>query len=124
MFPYPSGAGLHVGHIKGYAASDIIARYYRMKGFEVLHPMRWDAFGLPTENFAIKNNKNPFIITDENTKAFRKEIINAGIGIDWSREINTSNKNYYKWNQWLFIKLYENGLAYKKEISNQLVSNM
>ena len=115
MFPYPSGAGLHVGHIKGYAASDIIARYYRMKGFEVLHPMGWDAFGLPTENFAIKNNKNPFIITDENTKAFRKEIINAGIGIDWSREINTSNKNYYKWNQWLFLKLYENGLAYKKK---------
>ncbi len=115
MFPYPSGVGLHVGHIKGYTASDIVSRYYRMKGFEVLHPMGWDSFGLPTENFAIKHNKNPFIVTKENTKAFKRELINAGIGIDWDREINTSNKDYYKWNQWLFIKLYEKGLAYKKK---------
>ncbi|MCL4385837.1 MAG: leucine--tRNA ligase [Cyanobacteria bacterium] len=115
MFPYPSGVGLHVGHLKGYTATDITARYFRMKGFEVLHPMGWDSFGLPTENFAIKNNKNPFVITKENTSAFRRELINAGIGIDWQREIDTSDKNYYKWNQWIFLKLYEKGLAYKKK---------
>ncbi len=115
MFPYPSGVGLHVGHLKGYTATDIVARFMRMKGFEVLHPMGWDSFGLPTENFAIKNNKNPFDVTRENTKAFKQELLNAGIGIDWNREFDTSDELYYKWTQWIFLKLYNKGLAYKKK---------
>ncbi len=115
MFPYPSGVGLHVGHLKGYTATDIVARYMRMKDFEVLHPMGWDSFGLPTENFAIKTNKNPFDVTKENTRAFKQELINAGIGIDWNREFDTSDESYYKWTQWIFLKLYNKGLAYKKK---------
>lgn len=115
MFPYPSGAGLHVGHIKGYSATDIVARYKRLKGFEVLHPMGWDSFGLPTENFAIKTGKNPKIVTEENTNEFKKELINSGVGIDWDREITTSDPDYYKFNQIIFLKLYKKGLAYKKK---------
>ncbi len=115
MFPYPSGAGLHVGHIKGYSATDIVARYKRLKGFEVLHPMGWDSFGLPTENFAIKTGKNPNIVTEENTSEFKKELINSGVGIDWDREITTSDPDYYKFNQIIFLKLYKKGLAYKKK---------
>ncbi len=117
MFPYPSGSGLHVGHLKGYVGTDVYSRYKRLKGFEVLHPMGWDAFGLPTENFAIKTGKDPYIVTEENVLEFKKELINAGISFDWNREINTSNSNYYKFTQLLFLKLYKKGLAEKKRAS-------
>jgi len=113
MFPYPSGAGLHVGHIEGYTATDIISRYKRMNGFEVLHPMGWDAFGLPTENYAIKTNQPPEKVTEENVNTFKSQIIRSGMGIDWGRELNTSSQDYYKWTQWIFLLLYKNGLAYK-----------
>ncbi len=115
MFPYPSGAGLHVGHVEGYTATDIVARYYRMKGFEVLHPMGWDAFGLPAENYAMKVNKHPRITTDENIQNFTKQINSIGKSIDWTREVDTSSENYYKWTQWFFSLLYKNDLAYRKE---------
>jgi len=115
MFPYPSGAGLHVGHVEGYTATDIMARYYRMNGFEVLHPMGWDAFGLPAENYAIKVNKHPRITTDENIKTFTKQVNSIGKSIDWSRELDTSSEEYYKWTQWFFLLLYKNDLAYRKE---------
>lgn len=115
MFPYPSGAGLHVGHVEGYTATDIVARYKRMNGFEVLHPMGWDAFGLPAENYAIKVGKHPRITTDENIQNFTKQINSIGKSIDWSREIDTSSEDYYKWSQWFFLLMYENGLAYRKE---------
>ena len=117
MFPYPSGSGLHVGHLKGYVGTDVYSRYKRLKGFEVLHPMGWDDFGLPTENFAIKTGKDPYIVTEENVLEFKKELINAGISFDWNREINTSNSNYYKFTQLLFLKLYKKGLAEKKRAS-------
>lgn len=115
MFPYPSGSGLHVGHWRGYVLSDIIARYHMLKGENVLHPMGWDAFGLPAENAAIKNKKHPREFTGEAIENFRRQIKQIGTMIDWSREINTSSPEYYKWTQWLFIKLFENGLAYKKK---------
>ena len=115
MLPYPSGAGLHVGHLKGYVGSDVTARYKRLKGFEILHPMGWDAFGLPTENFAIKTGKDPYTVTDENVSEFKKELINVGLSIDWDKEINTSHKDYYKFTQLLFLKLYKKGLAEKKK---------
>ena len=117
MFPYPSGVGLHVGHLKGYVGTDVYSRYKRLKGFEVLHPMGWDAFGLPTENFAIKTGKNPYTVTKQNVAEFKKELINAGISFDWHREINTSHSNYYKFTQLLFLKLYKEGLAEKKKAS-------
>lgn len=113
MFPYPSGTGLHVGHVEGYTATDIVSRFKRMQGFEVLHPMGWDAFGLPTENFAIKTGTHPKTITTQNTDAFREQCIRTGFSIDWDREIDTSSPEYYKWTQQLFLFLFKKGLAYK-----------
>jgi leucyl-tRNA synthetase len=115
MFPYPSGAGLHVGHPEGYTATDIYTRYLRFKGLNVLHPMGWDAFGLPAENYAIKTGVHPKVSTNKNIDTFRGQIQRLGLSYDWSREINTSDPSYYKWTQWLFLKLYEHGLAYRKE---------
>lgn len=113
MFPYPSGAGLHVGHPEGYTATDIIARKRRMEGWSVLHPMGWDAFGLPAENYAIKTGTPPQESTEKAIKHFREQIKSIGLSYDWSREVNTSSPEYYRWTQWLFLKLYEKGLAYK-----------
>lgn len=115
MYPYPSGSGLHVGHVEGYTATDIVSRYKRMKGFEVLHPMGWDSFGLPTENFAIKTGMDPHDTTRENIDIFRRQCIRTGLSIDWTREIDTSQEDYYLWTQQLFLDLYEKGLAYKNE---------
>ncbi|MDD5639610.1 MAG: leucine--tRNA ligase [Candidatus Pacebacteria bacterium] len=114
MFPYPSGVGLHVGHFKGYVATDIVARTKRMQGFEVLHPMGWDAFGLPAENFAIKTGIHPEITTEKNIANIKHQMQIVGLSYDWDREINTTDRDYYKWTQWIFLKLYEKGLAYKK----------
>jgi leucyl-tRNA synthetase len=114
MFPYPSGAGLHVGHPEGYTATDILARYSRMNGFNVLHPMGWDAFGLPAENYAIKMGVHPQKTTQKNIKRFTQQIKSIGLSYDWSRELNTSDPEYYKWTQWLFLQFYKKGLAYKK----------
>lgn len=111
MFPYPSGEGLHVGHPEGYTASDIIARMKRMQGFNVLHPMGWDAFGLPAEQFALKNNVHPEAFTRKNIKHFKEQIEALGFSYDWSKEIATIDPSYYKWTQWIFLKLYEHGLA-------------
>jgi leucyl-tRNA synthetase len=113
MFPYPSGAGLHVGHPEGYTASDILARYKRMNGFNVLHPMGWDAFGLPAENYAIKTGVQPRISTEANVNNFRRQIKNIGFSYDWDREIDTTDPKYFKWTQWIFTKLFEKGLAYE-----------
>ncbi len=115
-FPYPSGKGLHVGHPRSYTAFDCIARKKRMQGYNVLFPIGWDAFGLPTENFAIKNNIHPAIVTKNNVDNFRKQLQQLGFSFDYSREVNTTDPAYYKWTQWIFIKLFENGLAYKAEI--------
>lgn len=115
MFPYPSGAGLHVGHPEGYTATDIISRYKRMRGYNVLHPMGWDAFGLPAENYAIKAGVAPAQSTAENIKTFTRQIKSLGFSYDWNREVNTSSSQYYKWTQWLFLQLYKQGLAYKKK---------
>ncbi|MGE5298080.1 MAG: leucine--tRNA ligase [Acidobacteriaceae bacterium] len=115
MFPYPSGAGLHVGHPVGYIATDIFSRYSRLKGFDVLHPMGWDAFGLPAENYAIKNGIRPQDSTAKNINRFREQLKSIGLSYDWAREVDTSSPEYYKWTQWLFLKLYKQGLAYKKE---------
>ncbi len=114
MFPYPSGEGLHVGHPKGYVATDIVSRMKRAQGFNVLHPMGWDAFGLPAENFAIKTGIHPAIITEKNINNIKRQMKMLGFSYDWSREINTTDPGYYKWTQWIFLKLFENGLAYKK----------
>ena len=108
-FPYPSGAGLHVGHPRSYTALDIIARKRRMQGYNVLYPMGWDAFGLPTENFAIKNKIHPRIVTKNNIENFTRQLKMLGFSFDWSREINTTDPNYYKWTQWIFLKLFEKG---------------
>lgn len=115
-FPYPSGKGLHVGHPRPYTALDIIARKRRMEGYNVLFPMGWDAFGLPTENFAIKNKIHPKIVTERNVKRFKEQLKSLGYSFDWSREINTTDPSYYKWTQWIFLKLFEKGLAYKTEM--------
>lgn len=115
MFPYPSGAGLHVGHPEGYTATDILSRFLRMNGHDVLHPMGWDAFGLPAENYAIKEGVAPAVSTAKNINRFREQIKSIGLSYDWSREVNTSSPDYYRWTQWLFIQLYKKGLAYKKE---------
>lgn len=115
MFPYPSGAGLHIGHPEGYTASDILARYKRAKGFNVLHPMGWDAFGLPAEQYALKTGTHPSITTHKNIDNFRRQIKSIGFGIDWDREVNTTDPNYFKWTQWIFLKLFERGLAYVDE---------
>lgn len=115
-FPYPSGDGLHVGHVRSYTAMDIVVRKRRMEGYNVLYPIGWDAFGLPTENYAIKTGKDPRIVTQENTDNFRKQLKSLGLSFDWNREINTTNPKYYKWTQWLFLKFFEKGLAYKAEV--------
>ncbi|MEM5803090.1 MAG: leucine--tRNA ligase, partial [Candidatus Aenigmatarchaeota archaeon] len=115
MFPYLSGEGLHLGHVENFTAGDILARYYRMKGYEVLHPTGWDAFGLPTENFAIKNKINPIKIVPLYRKRFVKQMRALGFSYDWSREINTTDPDYYKWTQWMFLQMYKKGLVYKKE---------
>ena len=116
-FPYPSGQGLHVGHPRPYTALDIVARKRRMQGYNVLYPMGWDAFGLPTENFAIKNKIHPEIVTKQNVAHFKEQLKSLGLSFDWNREINTTDPNYYKWTQWIFLQLFKKGLAYKKEMS-------
>ncbi len=116
MFPYPSGAGLHVGHPEGYTATDIMARYKRMKGFNVLHPMGWDSFGLPAENHAIKTGTHPDATTQENIKTFKRQLKMLGFSYDWEREVATSNIDYYKWTQWIFVQLYNKGLAYESHM--------
>lgn len=116
-FPYPSGQGLHVGHPRPYTALDIVARKRRMQGYNVLYPIGWDAFGLPTENYAIKNKIHPAIVTEKNVARFKEQLKSLGLSFDWSREINTTDPEYFKWTQWIFLKLFEKGLAYKKEAS-------
>jgi leucyl-tRNA synthetase len=115
-FPYPSGEGLHVGHCRSYSAMDTIARKKRMEGFNVLYPIGWDAFGLPTENYAIRTGIHPRVATEENISNFKRQLKSLGLSFDWSREINTTNPKYYKWTQWIFLKLFEKGLAYQAEI--------
>lgn len=116
-FPYPSGDGLHVGHPRPYTAMDIVARKRRMQGYNVLFPMGWDAFGLPTENYAIKNKIHPAIVTERNVNRFRSQLKMLGMSFDWEREVNTTDPNYFKWTQWIFLKLFNAGLAYKKEMN-------
>ena len=115
-FPYPSGHGLHVGHPRSYTALDIVARKKRMDGYNVLYPMGWDAFGLPTENFAIQNKIHPRIVTENNVANFKRQLKSIGFSFDWSKEVNTTDPNYFKWTQWIFLKLFEKGLAYKTEM--------
>ncbi|AWX55446.1 leucine--tRNA ligase [Brevibacillus brevis] len=117
MFPYPSGAGLHVGHPEGYTATDILSRMKRMQGYNVLHPMGWDAFGLPAEQYALDTGNDPAEFTEHNINTFRRQIKSLGFSYDWDREINTTDQNYYKWTQWIFTKLYEHGLAYIDEVA-------
>ncbi len=114
MFPYPSGAGLHVGHVRVYTGTDVVARYFRMNGYNVLHPMGWDAFGLPAENAAVKAKKNPMDMVPENIITFKRQMNSLGFSYDWDREFSTTDPNYYKWTQWLFIQFYKIGLLYKK----------
>ena len=116
-FPYPSGQGLHVGHPRSYTALDIVARKKRLQGYNVLYPMGWDAFGLPTENFAIKNHVHPAEVTKKNVAHFKEQLQSLGFSFDWSREINTTDPKYYKWTQWIFLQLFKKGLAYKKEMA-------
>ncbi len=116
-FPYPSGQGLHVGHPRSYTALDIVARKKRLQGYNVLYPMGFDAFGLPTENFAIKNHIHPAVVTENNIKNFKRQLKSLGFSFDWDREVNTTDPDYYKWTQWIFLKLFENGLAYKKKMN-------
>ena len=117
MFPYPSGVGLHVGHPEGYTATDIMARYKRMKGHNVLHPMGWDSFGLPAENYAIKTGTHPQITTEKNIETFTRQLKMLGFSYDWDREVTTSNVDYYKWTQWIFVQLYNKGLAYESDMN-------
>ncbi len=116
MFPYPSGEGLHVGHPEGYTASDIVARYKRMRGFNVLHPMGWDAFGLPAEQYALKTGTHPRVTTERNVRRFREQLKSLGFSYDWQREVDTTDPAYYKWTQWIFKQLFERGLAYQEEL--------
>lgn len=116
MFPYPSGSGLHVGHLEGYTATDIVSRYKRMKGFNVLHPMGWDAFGLPAEQYAVKTGIHPATTTAENIATFKRQMKRAGLSYDWDREFSTTDPSYYRWTQWIFLKLFERGLAYVAEV--------
>src|SRR3989449_5051023 len=116
MFPAPSGSGLHVGHLEGYTATDMVSRYKRMRGFNVLHPMGWDAFGLPAEQYAVKTGIHPTRTTTENIVTFRRQMKRAGLSYDWEREINTTDPGYYRWTQWIFLKLFERGLAYVAEV--------
>jgi leucyl-tRNA synthetase len=115
-FPYPSGSGLHVGHAFSFTGSDVYARFKRMQGNNVMFPMGWDAFGLPTENYAIKSKRKPQDVTKENTDMFRSQMKRLAYSFDWEREVNTTDPNYYRWTQWIFIQLYKHGLAYKKEM--------
>ncbi|HEX6977458.1 MAG TPA: class I tRNA ligase family protein [Patescibacteria group bacterium] len=115
MFPYPSGATMHVGHLEGYIGTDVMSRYLRMKGYSVLHPMGWDAFGLPAENYAIKTGIHPDKSTHENIKIFKRQLASSGLSYDWSKEIDTSDPDFYRWTQWLFLLMYKKGLAYKKK---------
>ncbi len=115
MFPYPSGTGLHVGHPEGYTATDIVARFKRMRGYNVLHPMGWDAFGLPAEQYAVRTNTHPRVTTRRNIDRFRSQLKSLGFSYDWSREISTADPDYYRWTQWIFLKLHERGLAYQSE---------
>jgi len=115
-FPYPSGDGLHVGHVRSYAALDAVARKKRMEGYNVMFPMGWDAFGLPTENYALKTGIHPTAATEKNISNFKRQIKSLGLSFDWSREVNTTDPKYYKWTQWIFLKLFEKGLAYQAEI--------
>ncbi|MBY0412562.1 MAG: leucine--tRNA ligase, partial [Bdellovibrionales bacterium] len=117
MFPFPSGDGLHVGHPEGYTATDIMSRYKRMLGFNVLHPMGWDSFGLPAENYAMKTGTHPDITTKKNIATFKRQLKSLGFSYDWDRELATSNVDYYKWTQWIFVQLYNDGLAYEAEIN-------
>ncbi len=116
MFPYPSGAGLHVGHPEWYTANDIVSRYKKAKGFNVLHPMWWDAFWLPAENYAIKTGTHPKITTAENIATFKRQIKSLWFSYDWDREIDTTAPKYYKWTQWIFAKMFEKGLAYEQDL--------
>ena len=116
MFPYPSGAGLHVGHPEGYTATDIYSRFKRMNGFNVLHPMGWDAFGLPAEQYAIETGTHPSVTTAKNVSNFKRQIKSLGFSYDWSREINTTDPKYFRWTQWIFLQLYKKGLAYIDEV--------
>ncbi|HXJ68550.1 MAG TPA: leucine--tRNA ligase, partial [Verrucomicrobiae bacterium] len=116
MFPYPSGAGLHVGHLEGYTATDILSRYKRMRGFNVLHATGWDAFGLPAEQYAVKTGIHPAKTTAENIANFRRQMRRVGLSHDWDREVDTTDPEYYRWTQWIFVKLYERGLAYVAEV--------
>ncbi len=116
MFPYPSGAGLHVGHPEGYTATDILCRYYRMRGFDVLHPMGWDAFGLPAEQYAIRTGTHPAVTTQKNIATFKRQLKSLGFSYDWSRELNTTDPDYVRWTQWIFLRLFARGLAYQAEI--------
>ncbi len=115
-FPYPSGHGLHVGHPRSYTALDIVARKRRLEGYNVLYPIGWDAFGLPTENFAIANKIHPKKVTEDNVANFKRQLKSIGFSFDWTREINTTDAAYYKWTQWIFLQLFKKGLAYKQEM--------
>ncbi|MBI4142605.1 class I tRNA ligase family protein, partial [Candidatus Uhrbacteria bacterium] len=115
-FPYPSGEGLHVGHLRSYTAMDVIARKRRMEGFEVLYPIGWDAFGLPAENYALKTGQHPRVTTEKNCANFRRQLQAMGFSFDWSREVNTTDPTYYKWTQWIFLQLLKHGLAYKARV--------
>ena len=117
MFPFPSGDGLHVGHPEGYTATDIMSRYKRMLGFNVLHPMGWDSFGLPAENYAMKTGTHPDITTKKNIATFTRQLKSLGFSYDWDREIATSDVDYYRWTQWIFVQLYNKGLAYEAELN-------
>src|SRR6202790_430304 len=116
MFPYPSGAGLHVGHPEGYTATDILARYKRMRGFNVLHPMGWDAFGLPAEQYAIETGTHPRATTERNIATFRRQIQSLGFSYDWDREVDTTDPEYFRWTQWIFLQLFKKGLAYESTV--------
>ena len=116
MFPYPSGAGLHVGHLEGYTATDIMSRYKRMRGFSVLHVTGWDAFGLPAEQYAVKTGIHPAITTRDNIANFRRQMRRVGLSYDWDREVDTTDPSYYKWTQWIFLQLHQRGLAYVAEV--------
>jgi len=116
MFPYPSGKGLHIGHPRGYTATDVVSNYKRMRGFNVLHPMGWDAFGLPAENYAIKKGTHPRKTVEKNIEVFKKQLKSIGFSYDWSREINTTDPNYFKWTQWIFVKMFKKGLAYEDKL--------
>src|SRR5687768_12185446 len=116
MFPYPSGAGLHVGHLANFTPTDIVSRYKRMRGFNVLHPMGWDAFGLPAEQYALQTGIHPAITTAQNIATFKRQMKRVGLSYDWDRELSTTDPGYYRWTQWIFLQLFKRGLAYVAEV--------